>query len=103
MMNKFELITTIISIVLTVATTGLGILSKYNSKAKKFYESYIKVEEEIKKLCIIAEKNYKTGDKKKKYVLSEASRYLKINNIELDTDELNKIIESVINISKKIN
>jgi len=42
-MNKLELITTIISIVLTVTTTGLGILSKYNSKAKKFYESYIKV------------------------------------------------------------
>lgn len=102
-MNKLELITTIISIVLTVATTSLGILSKYNSKAKKFYESYIKVEEEIKKLCIIAEKNYKTGDKKKKYVLSEACRYLKVNNIELDIDKLNKIIESVINISKKIN
>ena len=102
-MNKLELITTIISIVLTIATTGLGILSKYNSRAKKFYESYIKVEEEIKRLCIIAEKNYKTGDKKKKYVLSEASRYLKANNIELEIEELNKIIESVINISKKIN
>lgn len=102
-MNKLELITTITSIVLTVAITGLGILSKYNSKAKKFYESYIKVEEEIKKLCIIAEKSYKTGDKKKKYVLSEASRYLKANNIEFDKEELNKIIESVINISKKIN
>ncbi len=102
-MNKLELITTIISIVLTIATTGLGILSYYNSKAKKFYESYIKVEEEIKKLCIIAEKNYKTGDKKKKYVLSEASRYLKANNIKLETDEIDRIIESVINVSRKIN
>ena len=36
-MNKLELITTIISIVLTIATTGLGIfLSKYNSKQRSF-------------------------------------------------------------------
>lgn len=102
-MNKLELITTIISIALTVITTGLGILSKYNAKAKKFYESYIKVEEEIKKLCIIAESSYKDGEKKKKYVLSQIAMYTKKNNINLDNDELNNIIESVINVSKSIN
>ena len=48
-------------------------------------------------------KDYKTGDKKKKYVLSQTSRYLKANKFELYTNKSNKIIESVIKISKKIN
>src|SRR5690554_3805120 len=102
-MSKLELITTIISIVLTVATTGLGILSKYNSKAKKFYESYIKVEEEIRKLCIIAEDNYNEGSKKKKYVISNINKYLFDNKLIIENEVIDKIIENIINTSKSIN
>ena len=102
-MSNPELVTTIISIVLSIISAVLGYLSKKNAKAKKYYESYLKVETRIKELCIIAEANYKMGDQKKKYVIANISIYLKENNINLPEEVINKIIESVISISKNIN
>ena len=102
-MSNPELVTTIISIVLSIISAVLGYLSKKNAKAKKYYESYLKVEAKIKELCIIAEDNYKKGDQKKKYVIANISIYLKDNNINISEEVINKIIESVISISKNIN
>lgn len=102
-MSSPELVTTIISVVLSIISALLGYLSKKNAKAKKYYESYLKVEAKIKELCVIAEDNYKKGDQKKKYVITNISIYLKENNINLPEDVINKIIESVISISKNIN
>lgn len=102
-MSNPELVTTIISIVLSITSAALGYLSKKNAKAKKYYQSYLKVETKIKELCVIAEANYKKGDQKKKYVIANISIYLKENNINLPEEVINKIIESVISISKNIN
>lgn len=102
-MSSPELVTTIISIVLSIISAALGYLSKKNAKAKKYYESYLKVEAKIKELCIIAEDNYKKGEQKKKYVITNISIYLKDNNINIPEEVINKIIESIISISKSIN
>lgn len=102
-MSNPELVTTIISIVLSIISAVLGYLSKKNAEAKKYYESYLKVEAKIKELCIIAEDNYKKGDQKKKYVITNISIYLKDNNINIPEEVINKIIESIISISKSIN
>jgi hypothetical protein len=102
-MNNTELITTIISVILSLVSIGLGYWSKRNSKAKVYYETFIKVEEQIRKLCIDAEKNYTKGDQKKKYVISNINQFLLDQKITIDLDTIDGIIESIINVSKQIN
>lgn len=102
-MSNPDLVTTIVTIILTVISAVLGFLSKKNEKAKIYYESYIKVEEKIRELCILAEKYYKKGDQKKKYVVTNISIFLMDNNIQIEEEVINQIIESVISISKSIN
>lgn len=102
-MNNPELITTSISVILSVVSAVLGYLSKKNAKVKKYYETFIKVEEKIKELCIIAEANYKKGDQKKKYVITNIGIYLAEEKLQVDEAVVNQIIESVISISKNIN
>jgi hypothetical protein len=41
-MNNTELITTIISVILSLVSIGLGYWLKRNSKAKAYYETFIK-------------------------------------------------------------
>lgn len=79
-MSNPELVTTIISIILSIISAVLGYLSKKNAEA-----------------------NYKKGDQKKKYVIANISIYLKENNINIPEEVINKIIESIISISKSIN
>lgn len=102
-MNNTELMTTIISVILSLVSIGLGYWSKRNSKAKVYYETFIKVEEQIRKLCIDAEKNYTKGDQKKKYVVSNISKFLIEQNIKIDDKVIDEIIESIISITKQIN
>lgn len=102
-MSNPDLVTTIVTIILTFISAVLGFLSKKNAKAKAYYESFIKVEEKIKELCILAEKYYKKGDQKKKYVITNISIFLMDNNIQIKEEIINQIIESVISISKSIN
>lgn len=102
-MNNTELMTTIISVILSLVSIGLGYWSKRNSKAKVYYETFIKVEEQIRKLCIDAEKNYTKGDQKKKYVVSNTSKFLIEQNIKIDDKVIDEIIESIISITKQIN
>lgn len=58
-MSNPDLVTTIVTIILTVISALLGFLSNKSAKAKAYYESFIKVEEKIKELCILPEKYYK--------------------------------------------
>jgi len=102
-MNNIDIITTIVSIALTIISVILGYLSKKNTKAKKYYESFLKVEEKIKELCITAEKNYEKSEQKKKYVLAATHQYLLDNKFEISEEKINKIIESIIDISNNIN
>src|SRR5690554_2093484 len=98
-MNNTELITTIISVILSLVSIGLGYWSKRNSKAKVYYETFIIVEEQIRKICIDAEKNYTKGDQKRKYVISNINQFLLDQKITIDLDT----IESIIDVSKRIN
>ena len=102
-MNNTELITTIISVILSLVSIGLGYWSKRNSKAKVYYETFIKVEEQIRKLCIDAEKNYTKGDQKKKYVISNINQFLLDQRITIDIGTIDGIIESIIDVSKLFN
>lgn len=102
-MNNTELITTLISVILTVISIVLGYWSKKSDKVKKYYESFIKVEEQIKKICIDAENNYTKGDQKKKYVVSNINQFLIEQNIKIDDKVIDEIIESIISITKQIN
>ncbi|MDY0339211.1 MAG: phage holin, LLH family [Acholeplasmataceae bacterium] len=102
-MNNTELITTLISVLLTVISIVLGYWSKKNDKVKKYYESFIKVQEQIKILCIDAENNYTKGDQKKKYVVSNINKFLIEQNIKMDDKVIDEIIESIISITKQIN
>src|SRR5690554_1807870 len=102
-MSNPDLVTTIVTIILTFIFAVLGFLSKKNAEAKIYYESFIKVEEKIKELCILAEKYYKKGDQKKKCVITNISIFLMDNNIQIKEEIINQIIESVISISKSIN
>ncbi len=102
-MNNPELVTTIISVILSVVSAVLGYLSKNNAKVKKYYETFIKVEEKIKELCIVAEANYKNGNQKKKYVITHIGLFLAKGNLQIEDEVINQIIESVISISKNIN
>jgi len=102
-MNNPEVVTTIISLILTIVSAVLGYLSKKNAKVKKYYETFIKVEEKIKELCILAEANYKSGDQKKKYVIANIGVILAKENLSIEDEVINQIIESVISISKNIN
>ena len=102
-MNNTELITTLSSVILSLVSIGLGYWSKRNSKAKVYYETFIKVEEQIRKLCIEAEKNYTKGDQKKKYVIASINQYLLDQKITIDLDTVDGIIESIIDVSNQIN
>ncbi len=102
-MSNVELITTIITSVLTIVGAVLGVLATKSEKAKKFYKTYIEVENKVKELCIVAESSYKDGDKKKKYVIASVNTYLKQNNIKFDMQLIDSMIETVIDVSKKIN
>lgn len=102
-MNNPDLVTTIVTIILSVISAVFGFISKKNEKAKKYYEAYIKVQEKIKELCILAEIHYKKGDQKKKYVITNIAIYLMDNNIKIEEEIISQMIESVISISKGIN
>ena len=102
-MNNTELMTTIIGVILSLVSIGLAYWSKRNSKAKVYYETFIKVEEQIRKLCIDAENNYTKGDQKKKYVVSNINKFLIEQNIKIDDKVIDEIIESIISITKQIN
>lgn len=102
-MHNTELITTIISVILTIVSAVLGYLSKKSSKAKTYYETFIKVEEQIKKLCITAESSYTKGYQKKKYVIASINQFLIDNGLTIETEVIDTIIESVIDVSNKIN
>lgn len=102
-MNSQELITTIISIVLSIVSAVLCYFSNKNAKVKKYYETFIKVEEKIKELCILAENNYKNGEQKKKYVIAHIGAFLTQENLAIEEEVINQIIESVISVSKNIN
>jgi len=102
-MNNPDLVTTIVTIILSVISAVFGFLSKKNEKAKKYYEAYIEVEEKIKELCILAEKHYKKGDQKKKYVIAHIGAFLTQENLAIEEEVINQIIESVISVSKNIN
>src|SRR5690554_5772097 len=102
-MNNTELITTIISVILTIISAVLGYLSKKSSKAKTYYETFIKVEEQIKKLCITAESSYSKGEQKKKYVIASINQFLLDNNLSIEKEAIDKIIESIIDVSNNIN
>jgi hypothetical protein len=102
-MSNLELVTTILSIVLTIGGSILGLIAKRSEKAKRYYEAYIDVERKIKELSIQAEKNYQNGDQKKKYVLSNIHTYMSKMKVNVNESEINGIIESIIDISKQIN
>lgn len=102
-MSNLELVTTIISILLTVVGTVLGYFAKKNDKAKKYYETFIEVESKIKELCIAAETIYTKGEQKKKYVVASIHAFLDEKKIHIENDKIESIIESFIDITKKIN
>ena len=102
-MSNTELIVSIISILLIVVSSVLGLVAKHNNKGKKYYEGFVKVEEQIKKLMINAEGYYASGEQKKKYVVSNIQSFLNQNNINISDEVIDTIIESVINLSKNIN
>ena len=102
-MNNPELIITIVTSVLTIIGLALGILATKSEKAKKFYKAYVEVEKKIKELIVFAEQNYKKGVQKKKYVLTYIKAYLKEHNINFDLNIIDDMIESLIEITKKIN
>lgn len=102
-MSNVEILTSIISIILTIVSTVLAIMSKKNSRAKTYYETIVKVEEELKNLCIVAENNYIKGEQKKKYVITGITRFINQNNFYIEPDKIENIIESIIDLSKKIN
>ncbi len=102
-MSSQEIIITVVSIVFTFISSILGYFLSKNEKAKKYYETYLKVEEKIKELIVVAENRYDKGEQKKKYVLSGIITFLKMNKIELDNKIIEDMIESLIDITKKIN
>lgn len=102
-MSNQEIIITIVTIILTLLSSLLGFFLSKNEKAKKYYEIYLKVEKKIKELVIIAENNYTEGSKKKKYVVASITTFLRENNIELDLKVIDDMIESLIDLTKKIN
>ncbi len=102
-MSSQEIIITVVSIVFTFISSILGYFLSKNEKTKKYYETYLKVEEKIKKLIVVAENRYEKGEQKKKYVLSGITTFLKMHKIELDNKIIEDMIESLIDITKKIN
>ncbi|HHX69415.1 MAG TPA: hypothetical protein GX708_15395 [Gallicola sp.] len=102
-MNNSELLITIITISFTLVSSVLGFFLKRNEKTRKYYETYLKVEAKIKELCIVAEKAYTEGSKKKKYVLSNIHIFLKEEKLKLNISIIDDIIESIIHMSKNIN
>lgn len=102
-MNNPELIITIVTIVLTIISSILGFFLSRNEKTKKHYETYLKIENKVKELMIVAEKHYQKGDQKKKYVISNVNTYLKDNKINFDLKLVDIMIESIVNITKHIN
>lgn len=98
-----EIVITIITIVLTIISSVLGLFLSRNEKTKKYYKTYLIVENKVRELMVIAENNYKNGDKKKKYVISNITTFFKENKIEFDFDLVEEIIESIISITKQIN
>lgn len=69
----------------------------------KHYEAYLKVEAKIKELIIIAEENYDTGDKRKKYVISCINVFLEENGINIENKIIDDMIETLISLTKKVN
>lgn len=67
----------------TLVSDILGLVAKHNSKVKKYYEGFVKVEEQIKKLMINAEGYYTSGEQKKKHVVSNIQSFLNQNNINI--------------------
>lgn len=102
-MNNPEIVITIVTVVLTIISTILGLFASKNEKAKKYYQAYIKVEEKIRELCTIAENNYKNGDQKKKYVIANINTFLIENKIDFDIELVTDMIESIIKLTKSIN
>lgn len=102
-MSNQEIIITIVTIVLTSLSTVLGFFLKRNEKTKKYYEAYLKVEAKIKELIIIAEENYDTGDKRKKYVISCINVFLEENGINIENKIIDDMIETLISLTKKVN
>ena len=102
-MNNPELVVTIITTVLTIVSAVLGFLATKNEKVKRYYKRYVEIEKLVKELCVIAENNYTDGSKKKKYVIASVNTYLKQNNIKFDMQLIDKMIETVIDVSKNIN
>jgi|SRR5690625_2449068 len=102
-MNNPELIITIVTIVLTIISSVLGFFVSRNEKTKKYYETYLKIENKVKELMIVAETHYQKGDQKKKYVISNVNTYLKDNKISFDLKLVDTMIESIVNITKNIN
>lgn len=102
-MSNQEIIITIVSIVFAFISSILGFFLSRNEKTKKHYETYLKVEEKVRELIVIAEKRYKNGGQKKKYVLAGITTFLKMNKIELDKKIIDDMIESLIEITKQIN
>lgn len=101
-MSDQEIIITIVTIVLTSLSTVLGFFLNRNEKTKKYYEVYLKVEAKIKEL-IIAEENYDTGDKRKKYVISCINVFLEENGINIENKIIDDMIETLISLTKKVN
>lgn len=102
-MSNQEIIITIVTIVLTSLSTVLGFFLNRNEKTKKYYEAYLKVEAKIKELIIIAEENYDTGDKRKKYVISCINVFLEENGINIENKIIDDMIETLISLTKKVN
>lgn len=102
-MSSQEIIITVVSIVFTFISSILGYFLSKNEKAKKYYETYLKVEEKIKELIVVAENRYDKGEQKKKYVLAGITTFIKMNKIELDKNTIDSMIESMITITKQIN
>ena len=102
-MNNPEIVITIVTVVLTIISTILGLLASKNEKAKKYYQTYIKVEEKVRELCTIAENNYKNGDQKKKYVIANINTFLVESKIDFDIGLVTDMIESIIKLTKSIN
>lgn len=102
-MNNQEIIITVVSILFAFISSILGFFLSRNEKTKKYYETYLKVEEKVRELIVIAEKRYKSGAQKKKYVLAGITTFIKMNKIELDKNTIDSMIESLITITKQIN
>lgn len=78
-------------------------MKKETRIAEVYYETFIKVEEQIRKLCIDAEKNCTKGDQNKKYVISNINQFLFDHKITIDLGSIDGIIESIIDVSNQIN